>query len=124
MIDKDLLNQITDRTLAAIADEQDDQVEFQHDYVSALRYFRNYKKWYCKRNQPKNSIRLYGRLHDIERPYSWNCRLQVFIKGKFDQDIRITADAYISLSFTPECQWSEPTEDNQKGEFRYYKNPK
>jgi hypothetical protein len=120
---KNMIEQARERALESLALEQDDKIEHQFNYQMALKTFKAYKQWYCKRNQTKNYIRLYAHMYDRERPYSWNCRLQVFIKGKFAYDTRITAEAYLALALNSACEWSPVSEDKDV-EYRIYKpNP-
>lgn len=89
-----------------------------------LRQFKGWKAWYCKKNQPLNYIRLMCRKDPTnpDNTYFWICRLQVFVKNKFEYDIRITADAYRRFPRGP--GWSDlEVRENGNYEYRIYKNP-
>lgn len=103
-----------------------EEKEYQFDLPAAFRWFKANKKWYCRKNQPKNYIRLVcHRPTDVSdhKPF-WICRLQVF-GGKYCRlidDIRITAEAYERFPVDAPG-WSEKVEKDFFNDYRIYSNP-
>jgi hypothetical protein len=109
--------------------KREEEHEHQFDLPAAVRTFKAYKKWYCRKNQPHNYIRLTCRRPtDVadHRPF-WICRLQAFAGGKNGgrllDDIRITAEAYELFPFHMWPGWGEKEEQDFYYEWRIYKNP-
>jgi hypothetical protein len=129
-MNKEFLEQIKVRTMEQILQEREDAQEHQADNIKyIINTFINWRGWYCKKNQPKNYMRLMCRKPDHKHwkdvRYAWNCRLQVFKGQKFECDIRITADAYDTFcEYIKNIEGWKPAEESDIYEARIYENPK
>lgn len=128
---KDIQQKMKDAITKAIEEEADrryQEIEDQKEMVwenrdAIVRWFKAQRSWYCKKNQPGNYIRLMCR-KDPQNPnvrYGWDCRLQVFVKNKFQWDIRISADAYDTFPLSP--GWGEEIHNGLHYSYRIYRNP-
>lgn len=58
----------------------------------------SFKKWYLKKNQQKNYIRVTRLIppidNAIELPSSWICKLQIWVKNELKIEERITPEAF------------------------------
>lgn len=143
---KAMLERARERAQDQILQEREDAQEHQADDVGyVIRTFTNWRGWYCKKNQPRNYIRLMCRKPNHEHwknvRTTWNCRLQVFKGDNFECDIRITADAYDYLNtIIDEYRgklhrsyvagqlfqfdgWQDKVVQDELYEYRIYQNP-
>jgi hypothetical protein len=131
-MNKDLIEKIRERTMEQIIQEREDAHDQEHQISSiefVIKMYHRYLKWYCKKNQPKNYLRLMCRKPDHEHwknvRDTWNCRLQVFKGSKFEQDVRMTAYVYeIFSEYITRCDagWKPKHEESELYEYRVYEN--
>lgn len=104
--------------------------EFIHDVERAFREFNAWRNWYCKKNQPKNYIRLLCRVPKeipVENTNLWMLRMQLFRgslnpprSAKLLWDIKISYHAYLILK-SMNVGWEYSLRDG--AEYYVYKKP-
>ena len=132
-MDKDLLEKAREYAQESLIQEREDAQEQEHqiDHVGyVVNTFIKWRGWYCKKNQPKNYMRLMCRKPDHEHwknvRATWNCRLQIFKGPKFEYDIRMTADVYETFCDYIDNYvdgWKPKQEESELYEYRIYENP-
>ncbi len=81
---------------ADAAEARHREQEHRTELDAILRQIPTWRKWYLKKNQPKNYFRVTCTkppgLED--NPHAWICKFQVWVRGQLNLDYRITVDAW------------------------------
>lgn len=77
-----------------------------------IRNLPAWKRWYLKRNQPKNYFRVTRIIPPgtIENPFFWIQSFQIWIKGKLDQEYRIDAHTFDFWAMQPGWEKHDKTD--------------
>ncbi len=84
MLNQKTIEQIIDNTRQAMFDRQQDEIEKKQpiSFDFAMRQIIAYRGWYCKKNQPKNYLRITCIIPPgtIEHPNAWIRKLESMSK--------------------------------------------
>lgn len=127
------IQRLRDEAREVLFQEQEEKREHIYENTDALLLqIKACKKWYCRRNQPRNYIRMICTIPVgmLEVPFCWSIRLQVFAKNTknivvLQEDLRISANAYNLLKEMSSLEWEHRFETGYPvGSDKYiYKHP-